>query len=136
LLNIGEIHDVKTVKATGQAVRKSGVMTHLTNGIVANFCGNIKLTLPGSASVSKNPWLYERQLIITPNSATEFSKAGDSGSLVMTDDGYAVGLLVGGGRDAEALTPRSVATPIKEVLEQLRRKLNPRPSKLELICYP
>ena len=136
VLSIGEIHDVKTVKATGQAVRKSGVTTHVTNGTVRNLRGSLKLDLPQNTVISANPWLYERQMIVAPDRVADFSKDGDSGSIVMTDDGYAIGLLVGGGLDTQVLSPFSVVTPIGEVLDRLRGKLNPRPSKLELICYP
>jgi hypothetical protein len=130
VLQVGEIRDVKTVSSTDIPVQKSGASSHRTTGRLRSVGVSIKLDLPPSTSISQNPWLYERQLVVTPDQAGNFSQAGDSGAIVLDDDHHALGLLVGGGHESVAQTPITVATPIQDVLDALRRKLGAKQLRL------
>lgn len=89
----------------GQAVQKYGRTTSLTNGTITG----INATVTVSYGTGKNA-VFTGQIVI--GSGKPFSKAGDSGSLIVTNDSHAypVGLLFAGGSGT------TIANPIDSVL--------------------
>ena len=92
----------------GQAVQKYGRTTSLTRGTI----NGINATVNVSYGTGKNA-IFTGQIVI--GSGKPFSKAGDSGSLIVTNDSnaYPVGLLFAGG------TGTTIANPIDLVLSKL-----------------
>lgn len=126
LLRLGEIRGTKRVGTTYYSVRKSGAKTHLTKGGVTGVGAVVTLIVNGQ------PTRYAGQLRITPNgSEGPFADGGDSGSVVLSEDGYAVGLLVGG----DPTVPSAFATPIDDVLRALGAQMSPA-RRLYFLSYP
>ncbi|HET6512816.1 MAG TPA: hypothetical protein VFH43_11530 [Candidatus Kapabacteria bacterium] len=89
----------------GQAVMKMGRTTGLTKGIVQSTNVTIKVDFDGRTAVFQNQ-------IYVKGDLGDFLKAGDSGSLLVTQQGaHPIGLLFAGG-DGSAF-----ANPIKPVLD-------------------
>lgn len=90
----------------GLAVQKYGRTTSLTKGTITG----INATVTVSYGTGKNA-VFIDQIVIS--SGKPFSKAGDSGSLIVTNDAHAfpVGLLFAGGGGT------TIANPIDSVLE-------------------
>jgi hypothetical protein len=127
LLGIGEVRGTKKVNTTYFPVRKSGAFTHVTDGGVVHLSSGMHLTDP-LTGVTR---YYDRQLMIQGQPAVgPFAAAGDSGSLVVSSDNHAVGLLVGGGGSIPQVF---LATPIDQVLAALRR--NTGISNLNFVTY-
>ena len=107
---------MKKVKSTYYKVKKSAAFTHLTTGGIIHVSASMHLTDGSGQTI-----YYERQLLIQPDpSAGPFAARGDSGAVVMSEDNYVVGLLVGG----EDIPPLYLATPIGEVLNSLKHKMS------------
>jgi hypothetical protein len=89
-----------------QAVQKYGRTTQLTKGTIKAINGTFTVCYDSSCSLTAK---FIHQIVIGPGN---FSKAGDSGSLVVTDDSHAypVALLFAGGGGT------TIANPIDEVL--------------------
>jgi hypothetical protein len=88
------------------------------------------LTIP-SGSQAGSTLFYDGQLVIHPDPAKgPFADHGDSGSLVLSQDNHAVGILVGGGNPP----PFYVATPIGSFLAGLKQASGLR--HLEFVTYP
>jgi hypothetical protein len=89
----------------GQGVQKYGRTTSLTRGTITGINGNFNV----SYGTGKNA-VFIDQIVIS--SGKPFSKAGDSGSLIVTNDSnaYPVGLLFAGGGGT------TIANPIDSVL--------------------
>ncbi|AYF54625.1 hypothetical protein DFH04_07885 [Clostridium novyi] len=81
---------------------KVGRTTELTGGVIININASIKLNYHSGEIMLKNQ-------IITTN----MSEIGDSGSLLVTPENYAVGLVVGSGNSI------SIHNSIVPVLERL-----------------
>jgi len=97
-----------TVPASvGQAVQKYGRTTSLTKGTVTGINGIVTVSYGTSGNA-----IFTGQIIIS--SSRPFLKAGDSGSLVVTDDTNAnpVGLVFAGSGSGKL----AIANPIGEVL--------------------
>jgi hypothetical protein len=92
----------------GQSVQKYGRTTSLTKGTITG----INATVTVSYGTNKNA-IFIEQIVIT--SGKPFSKAGDSGALIVTNDTAAnpVGLLFAGGGGV------TIANPIDSVLGSL-----------------
>lgn len=88
---IGPIHGVKDVQL-GESVQKSGRTTEHTKGTVEGVGGSSQVSY-GSGKVAD----FDDQLIIRGENGAEFSAGGDSGSAIVTADGYLCGLLFAGG---------------------------------------
>ncbi|MCD3216228.1 hypothetical protein G8S55_03035 [Clostridium botulinum C] len=86
----------------GELVMKVGRTTELTGGVIININASIKLNYHSGEIMLKNQ-------IITTN----MSEVGDSGSLLVTPENYAVGLVVGSGNSI------SIHNSIVPVLERL-----------------
>ena len=92
-------------EAVGLAVQKYGRTTSLTKGIITGINGTIKV------GYSSGTARFIQQIIVQSNKP--FIKAGDSGSLLVTDpDRNPVGLLFAGNRSGKL----AVANPIQPVL--------------------
>lgn len=113
ILNIGPIaSSVVATPTLGLAVQKMGRTTCLTTGTISmvNFKGKIGYPVGGKIKGVK----FVNQIVIdTPN----FGGAGDSGSLIVTQDPcpQAVGLLFAGSADQS----ETIANPISAVLSKL-----------------
>ncbi len=106
ILEIGVPKGVRVAKVE-QDVKKSGRTTSVTYGRITDINASIKVSY-GSFTAT-----YTDQVIIQGNDGKSFSSGGDSGSLVMDSDGYAVGLLFAG---SGVIT---VANKIQNVLKPL-----------------
>ena len=110
----------------------------LSNGTVRNYSGTLVLDMSklSHVKIKANPpeVIFEQQPIIYPDaSSAAFSEPGDSGGLIMTLDNFAIGLLIGGGKEPHIGTPISIATPIYEVLERFKGKSG---ISLKFLTYP
>ena len=114
ILRIGEIRGVKQITNTFVKVRKFGVTSHLTTGGVVHLSSSlIRLWAP----IVNQHIDYEQQLLIQPDPTSgPFVDNGDSGSLIVDDDNYVVGLVVGGTTSPPLI---ALATPIVDVLNAL-----------------
>lgn len=94
-------------------VQKYGRTTSLTHGSVTGINGTIKVRYSKG-----NTATFVSQIVITGDNGA-FSDSGDSGSLIVTDDGSKnpVGLLFAGSSST------TIANPIGAVLSQLGQKL-------------
>lgn len=61
---------------------------------------------------------FDDQIEVSGGLSTDFSAGGDSGSLILDDDGIALGLLFAGGRDSTG-EDRTYGNPLTVVLEAL-----------------
>ncbi len=95
----------------GQPVQKYGRTTSLTKGTVTGINANVTVSYGGASGNA----IFTGQIII--GSSRPFLKAGDSGSLVVTDDANAnpVGLLFAGSGSGKY----TITNPIGSVLLRL-----------------
>lgn len=109
ILNIGGIADTVATPTVGLAVQKMGRTTCLTTGAISQVNGNFKISY-GGGKIAK----FINQIVINTEG---FGGAGDSGSLVVTQDTcpQAVALLFAGSADGSM----TVANPISAVLSGL-----------------
>jgi hypothetical protein len=92
------------------AVKKYGRTTSLTHGTVSATNGTINV------SYSSGIALFTNQIVVVPKKGA-FIKAGDSGSLLVTEEGNnPVGLLFAGNSNGRY----AIANPISAVLEKLK----------------
>ncbi len=89
--------------ASGLAVMKVGRTTELTTGTIKSINVSVKITFPSGTA------LFVGQMITSPG----FGAFGDSGSLVVTNDGadQPVGMLIGGSNNGSA-----IVTPMGPIL--------------------
>ncbi|MFH8788981.1 hypothetical protein [Streptomyces roseoverticillatus] len=110
---IDEIGPVRgTKKATlGMAVRKRGRTTGLTHGSVDGFSGSIQVDYGDGLGVHT----LTNQVSIAADTSRNalFSDHGDSGSVIVDDDGFVVALLFAGAGSSTS------ANPIAAVLSEL-----------------
>ncbi len=90
-------------------VKKAGRTTQRTRGRIAGINATVKVNY-GTSGVA----LFKNQIIIVSLSSAPFSQGGDSGSLIVTNDGNRpVGLLFAGSAS------HTIANPIRPVLAAL-----------------
>jgi len=107
---IGEVYGTRRLRRTfGSPVYKSGAASHKTAGQVVDLAASMWLT-----DGQQNQIFYEGQLQVQ-GVASRFARDGDSGAVLIDDDGYVVGLLIGG----QAHANQFIATPIQPVLRAL-----------------
>ena len=116
ILFIGQIASTVATPEPGLPVQKMGRTTCLTGGVVQGFFGHLKVNY----SDTRKPKLanFENQIVVVSTIAGKaFSEAGDSGSLIVTQDlcPQPVALLFAGSSDGSL----TFANPISEVLDQL-----------------
>jgi hypothetical protein len=89
--------------ANGLPIQKVGRTTELTRGTIKAVNAKVKVTFPSGVA------LFTGQVLTSNN----FGRFGDSGSLVVTDDGTKrpVGMLIGGGN-----TGSGIVSPIGPIL--------------------
>ena len=87
---IGPVNGVTDARL-GTRVQKTGRTTEHTRGRVVGIDGQVQVNYGGGRVAT-----FDDQLIIEADSG-DFSAGGDSGSAIMTMDGYIVGLLYAGG---------------------------------------
>jgi len=94
----------------GRAVQKYGRTTSLTTGTIIGIGATITVSYGASGNA-----VFTNQIVV--GSSHPFIKAGDSGSLLVTDDGnaYPVGLLFAGNSSGKY----AFANPINDVLSDL-----------------
>ena len=109
ILNIGGIAGTVATPTMGLAVQKMGRTTCLTTGVISSVSGKFKVKY-GAGKIAK----FINQIVIQTDG---FSGAGDSGSLVVTQDScpQAVALLFAGSADESS----TLANPISAVLSKL-----------------
>ena len=123
ILRVGEIRGIEP--NTPHHVRKSGVTSHLTYGIVQSLCSAFPISAPPVLGAPANTINYDRQWVIYNNPPSGcFSHPGDSGAIVLTHENDAVGLIVAGGGAPVMNSSVSLATPIDDVLTALEHKLH------------
>jgi hypothetical protein len=112
---IGTISSNPTVPSAGLLVRKSGRTTGLTNGSVTSFDTNVRVQYQARCGQGKKFTIsFTNQVAVTSNSGS-FSAGGDSGSLIVTNDGnnQPVALLFAGS------STTTIGNPICEVLSKV-----------------
>ena len=102
----GTPQSVAVTEALGLSVQKYGRTTKLTKGTIVGI--NATINIGYDSGVAR----FVEQIII--NSGKPFVKAGDSGSLIVTDDHSPVGLLFAGNTSGGY----GIANPIRHVLER------------------
>lgn len=75
--------------------RKFGRTTCLSKGRIISVHCLLSITYSGSA----NPTFFAEQILIEPTDETWFGKGGDSGSVVVDNEGFAIGILFAGPSD-------------------------------------
>ena len=103
----------------GQRVRKSGRTTGLTSGIVDDVSADITLS-DGSS--------FRNQIVVVRDAEAMIVAGGDSGSLVVDEGNFAVGLLFAGRTDGS----RWMANHIDDVIAALEIRFTPEPSPLQI----
>jgi hypothetical protein len=114
---IGTISSTVAAPAVGQAVVKSGRTTGTTRGTIASVNTSVNVQYQIGCNEGKKFLItYTNQVLIN---STTFSAGGDSGSLIVTDDGNfnPVALLYAGSSST------TIANPIGEVLTKLSGQL-------------
>jgi len=91
LFNIGELKGIRDLEL-GDTVQKAGRTTEHTIGTVEGVDTMTKVQY-GAGKIAT----FEDQLVIRGGNGSEFSAGGDSGSAILTMDGYIGGLLFAGG---------------------------------------
>lgn len=106
----GVPNSVTTTASIGQAVQKYGRSTSLTHGTITGINATVTVNYGPSGNAT-----FVNQIIVT--STGSFIQAGDSGSLLVTDDPEAnpVGLLFAGNTSGRM----GIANPIGDVLSGL-----------------
>jgi hypothetical protein len=94
----------------GEKVKKSGRTTGLTEGIVISDDASVRV------QYSKGEALFEHQIFIQ---GENIARGGDSGSLVLNEDNYVVGLIFAGSQDGSL----GIANHIYKVEEALGVKV-------------
>jgi hypothetical protein len=122
---------------TDSLVQKFGKVTHRTSGILLHFAPRIELTPDGAEGAT----VFEDQMLIQASSSAHFADAGDSGSLLVTQEQRAqpIGLIIGMiGPPNSPCGNFIVATPLDTVLNKLSKELEPELGgrTLELMLKP
>lgn len=102
IYELGEIKGIRPAEP-GMIIKKSGRTTGVTQSKIKVMEATLKIALGGSEL-----GIFEDQVVAGP-----MSEPGDSGSLILTEDNYAVGLLFAGSNKA------TVINRIETVFEQL-----------------
>jgi Equine arteritis virus serine endopeptidase S32 len=97
----------------GSHVRKRGISTLLTEGIIDSTDNSVLFDYSKLSPDMPKDWLLTNQLIIE---SVSFSDEGDSGSALIDDSGKMVGLLTGGNKKSGQV----YATAIQNVLYSLQ----------------
>jgi hypothetical protein len=118
----GEIEDiglpssVTATPAVGMSVIKSGRTTGFTTGTISSINTSVSVAYPKSCgSTGGKAFTFTNQVVI---GSSTFSAGGDSGSLILTNNGHnPVALLFAGSSSA------TIGNPINEVISKLSTRL-------------
>jgi hypothetical protein len=103
----------------GVEVRKIGGTTGLTAGkLTAIELDNLVIDLPKTGHLR-----FDDQVEVECATRKAFSKGGDSGSLIVTQTGFALALLIGGGKAASSRPGLTFGAPIETVMDALQVEL-------------
>lgn len=102
IFDLGPIKGVKSAEP-GMIIKKSGRTTGITQSKIKVMDATMKISLSGNEI-----GVFENQVVAGP-----MSEPGDSGSLILTEDNYAVGLLFAGSNKA------TIMNRIETVFDQL-----------------
>lgn len=118
ILNIGAISDTPVSAVLDMLVQKMGRTTCRTDGIVSAVNVTIIVLYPSQCRSGSGTASFINQIQIDDDGGP-FAMPGDSGSLIVTQDGCpsAVGLLFAGGSGS------TFANPIGSVLTRLKKKM-------------
>jgi len=115
--DIGTISSILRTPSVGLSVAKSGRTTGLTTGSISSTNTSVSVQYQeGCGKGRKFTVSYTNQVVVSGNS---FSAGGDSGSLIVTNDGahQPVGLLFAGSKTS------TIANPIQSVVTQVSSAL-------------
>jgi hypothetical protein len=114
--DIGTPSSITVNPAVGMAVIKSGRTTGFTSGTISSINTSVSVRYPKSCGASGGTlFTFTNQVII---GSSTFSAGGDSGSLILTNNGHnPVALLFAGSSSA------TIANPINVVLARLSESL-------------
>ncbi len=112
ILAIGDVKGSKAA-AEGAAVRKRGRTTELTHGEVIST--DYSTTIDFGDGLGSVTLVDQIRIAVDGSQSEMFGTSGDSGSVVVDDDGYLVGLYFAGNSSGT----RGVANPIAKVLSEL-----------------
>jgi hypothetical protein len=104
----------------GQRVRKFSRRGGITKGIVRSVDASVKVMKTDSATS-----LFTGCVDIRSTNDDPFMVPGDSGSIVVGDDGVAIGLLFAGSTQPKGRASQYLACSLKKALEELRLMLLP-----------
>lgn len=120
-IGLGRLRGAYTSAASGligKRVRKIGAGSGITSGVVRSIGVRTNLAYPPGGST------YENLIEITSTGDSPFIQPGDSGALVVDDEGYAIGILIAGN---ETTDPNQIsialAIPIQTELDALDLEL-------------
>lgn len=104
--------DISLLDLLNKNVFKIGSTTNITSGRITTVAVNQSIWYRDNSMQCH----YRNLMTIESNerNSSPFSRAGDSGSLIYDEDGYAVGLLIGGTRSG-----LTFALPIEPILNRL-----------------
>jgi hypothetical protein len=103
---LGEVQGIRDA-VVGMNVHKSGRTTETTHGVVVGVNGSVSVNYGGGRVAD-----FAQQVIIEGNDG-DFSAGGDSGSAILDDENFLVGVLFAGGGG------QTIACPISEVVRLL-----------------
>lgn len=103
---IGPIRGIRT-PTPGMSVRKLGRTTGLTTGEIQKVGQSVPIAVP-QPDADKVSMPFVNAVVTSP-----MSDAGDSGALVVDEEGYAIGIVVAGSKTT------SLLAPIQDVLDNL-----------------
>ena len=101
----------KATASVGQAVRKRGRTTGLTYGTVDSIDLTVSIEYDDGDHILRN----QIGIDVDESQSTEFGNSGDSGSVVVDNNGKVIGLYFAGTSDGSF----GVANPIDDVLDEL-----------------
>ena len=112
----GNLRGARGIKTSdlGKTVTKIGRTTGIRSGRITSIEMDGLPVNMGEAGVPR----FDDQIEISGGPETDFSAAGDSGSMIIDDEGWAVGLLFAGGRDTsgEDFTYANLITNVLRLL--------------------
>jgi len=105
--------------AVGMKVMKSGRTTGVTNNVITGISATV------AVNYGENRLAYFNDQIMAGN----MSAGGDSGSLVMSEDGYAIGLLFAGSNRT------TIMNPIEPVMQRFKIQFKPVERKTHIVIF-
>ena len=124
ILEIGDVTGTAAA-AMNMAVRKRGRTTGLTYGTVMGT--DLSVKIPYGDGLGEVILTNQIDIEVDPARSAQFGNSGDSGSVVVNDQGEVVGLYFAGTDDGQ----HGVANPIAAVLSELNISIRVKPPKFK-----